>query len=203
MTQEVVEQIENTVRDVMNNSLHTAMPGKILQYHDDSGLVDVQPVGSFYCGNVEMEYPVVPGVPLCMMSNLSGIAACIPIKAGDIVLLVFAEQSLSALLTGTSEAQSNERFELTNGIAIPFVLPVASEIQNEANEKNAVIVSNGASKISVTEECIEVSGKCKLSDGLEVSGDIKMSGRISISGNLSVDGSITATGNITGANTEG
>lgn len=139
MTQEVVEQIENTVRDVMNNSLHTAMPGKILQYHDDSGLVDVQPVGSFYCGNVEMEYPVVPGVPLCMMSNLSGIAACIPIKAGDIVLLVFAEQSLSALLTGTSEAQSNERFELTNGIA--FLLCSRLQVKSKMKQMKRMLSS--------------------------------------------------------------
>ena len=55
MTQEVVDAVEGVVQDVLNNGLHTAMPGKILAIYPDTGLVDVQPVGSFYAGNIEME----------------------------------------------------------------------------------------------------------------------------------------------------
>ena len=39
MNNEVVEQIERLVKDVMNNSLHTSMPGKILSVNEASGLM--------------------------------------------------------------------------------------------------------------------------------------------------------------------
>lgn len=143
MIQEVVEEMENMVRDVINSSVHTAMPGKILSYDDGSGLADVQPIGSYYCGKVEMDYPVIPSIPLCIMANAEGIAACIPVKAGDACLLICAEQSLSALFTDTSEEQSNEKFELTNCIAIPGLMKAPVEAQQEANDKNALVMVNG------------------------------------------------------------
>lgn len=201
MTQEVVDAVEGVVQDVLNNGLHTAMPGKILAVYPDSGLVDVQPVGSFYAGNIEMEYPVVPGVPVCMMANELGIAVCIPLKEGDGVLLVCAEQSLSAFLTGTTEAQANERFELQNCIALPGLMAAPVDAQNEANEKDAVVIANGENKIVLSGEGMEVSGKVKLQDGLEVSGETTLSGAVSIKGNLTVQGNIHATGDISGANT--
>lgn len=189
MTQEVVDAVEGVVQDVLNNGLHTAMPGKILAIYPDTGLVDVQPVGSFYAGNIEMEYPVVPGVPVCMMANGLGIAVCIPLKEGDAVLLVCAEQSLSAFLTGTTEAQANERFELQNCIAIPGLMVAPVDAQNEANEKDAVVIANRENKIVLSGE------------GMEVSGETTLSGAVSIKGNLTVQGNIRATGDISGANT--
>jgi len=183
--QEVVEQMENMVRDVMNNSLHTAMPGKILSYDAETGLADVKPVGSFFCGRVEMEYPVIPSVPVCTGANSDGTAVCVPIKNGDTVLLVCAEQSISAFLSDTTEAQSDERFELTNCIAVPWLARTPAEAQKKANEKDAIVITRGDIYIYVTK------------DGLEINGDIKAKG------DLSVEGNITATGNITGANTEG
>ena len=226
MIQEVVEQMENMVKDVLNNSVHTAMPGKILSYDDGSGLADVQPVGSFYCGKVEMDYPVIPSIPICIMATSDGIASCIPIKAGDSCLLVCAEQSLSAFLTETSEAQSNERFELTNCIAIPGLMRAPVEAQQEANEKEALVMVNGETKIIVTEEetsvmiggetkivvtqeAIEITSDSKIEGNIEITGDVSIegettfSGKVSIDGDLFVDGNIKATGSIEGANTEG
>lgn len=208
MIQDVVEQMENMVKDVLNNSVHTAMPGKILNYDEGSGLADVQPVGSFYCGKVEMDYPVIPAVPICIMAIPEGIASCIPIRPGDSCLLVCSEQSLSAFLSETSEAQSNERFELTNCIAIPGLMRSPVEAQQEANEKEALVMVNGDTKIIVTQEKIEITGDSKIEGNIEITGDVSIngevnfSGKVSIAGELSVDGNITATGNIDGANTE-
>lgn len=208
MIQEVVEAMEGMVREVMNNSLHTAMPGKILAYDAATGMANVQPIGSFYCGKVEMDYPVIPSVPVCISANSSGIAACLPIKAGDIVLLVCAEQSLSAFLTETSEAQSNERFELTNCIAIPSLVRVPVEAQKEANEKEAIVLTNGKTKVVIEEEKIEITGDVSVEGEVEITGNITItgetvfSGKTTVKGNLSVEGNITANGDISGANTE-
>lgn len=208
MIQEVVEEMENMVKDVLNNSVHTAMPGKILSYNEESGMVDVQPIGSFYCGKVEMDYPVIPSIPLCITANNLGIASCIPIKSGDTCLLVCAEQSLSALLTETSEAQLNERFELTNCIAIPGLMKAPIEAQQEANEREALVMTNGDMKILITKEKIEIAGDSKIEGNIDIAGDVtitgetSLEGKVSIKGNLYVDGKIDATGNINGANVE-
>lgn len=197
MIQEVVEEMENMVKDVLTNSVHTAMPGKILSY--DSGMVTVQPIGSFYCGKVEMDYPVIPSIPLCIMASPIGIASCIPVKAGDTCLLVCAEQSLSALLSGASDTQSNERFELTNCIAIPGLMRTEIEAQQEANEKEALVMTNGETKIIISKDKIEITGDSEITGDIKITGPTTLSGKVSIEGNLSVDGNITATGTITGS----
>lgn len=209
VNQEVVENLENMVRDILTNSVHTAMPGVILEYSPETGLANVQPVGSFYCGKVEMDYPVVPEVPVCITACAPDIAACVPIKAGDACLLVCAEQSLSAFLSETSEAQSNERFELTNCIAIPGLMKIPVDAQQEANEKEALVLTNGENKIVITEEKIEVTGDVQMEGNIEVKGDVSIEGSITLNGEVSakgrlfVEGDIQATGNINGANTEG
>ncbi len=224
MITEVVEQIEQIVKDVMNNSLHTAMPGKIVALNEASGLMDVQPIGSFYCGKVEMDYPVVPGIPMCIAANSKGIAACGPIKVGDDVLLVCSEQSLSSFLTGTSEAQSNEKFELTNCVAIPGIQHSMPNAQKEANEEDGYVITNGDdvkilitkekieikngedTKILITKESVDISkGKVDflLSDkDISLKGDVSIEGKVAIKGNLEVDGNIKATGTISGGGME-
>lgn len=216
MLQEVVEEIEKTVKDVLNNSVHTAMPGKILAFYEDTAMVDVQPIGSFYCGKIEMDYPVIPSIPICITANSFGIASCIPVKPGDLCLLVCAEQSLSAFVSGTSEAQSNERFELTNCIAIPGLVRAPVEAQQIANEKDAIVVTNKGTQVIVTEdeiqikadkskiECdVDITGNVSLTGEFTAEGNVSLSGNVSIKGDLFVDGNIKATGDIDGANTGG
>ncbi|MCM1180009.1 MAG: hypothetical protein NC347_07115 [Clostridium sp.] len=219
MNNEVVEQIERLVKDVMNNSLHTSMPGKILSVDEASGLMSVQPTGSFYCGKIEMDYPVVPGIPMCVTANSNGIAACSPVKAGDDVLLICAEQSLSAFITETSEAQSNEKFELTNCIAIPGIQRSMPEAQKEANEKDAIVFTNGEDvKALITKEEIEVTNGdnikilisgdlVKVTNGdvefsisgenISLKGDTKLEGNLEIEGDVSVEGETIFKGKVT------
>ncbi len=218
MNNEVVEQIERLIKDVMNNSLHTSMPGKIVSLDEESGLMSVQPTGSFYCGKIEMDYPIVPGIPMCITANSTGIAACSPIKAGDDVLLVCAEQSLSAFITETSEAQSNEKFELTNCIAIPGIQRSMPDAQREANEKDAIVVTNGEDvKVLITKDKIEVvtgadikiliskesvnvtNGNIDFSvskEGISLRGDTKLEGNFEIKGDVSIEGKTAFKGKV-------
>ncbi len=218
MNNEVVEQIERLVKDVINNSVHTAMPGKIVSLDESNGLMSVQPTGSFYCGKVEMDYPVVPGVPICTTANNSGIAICSPIKEGDDVLLVCAEQSLSAFISETSEAQSDEKFELTNCVAISGIQRAMPDALKEANEKDAIVFMNGDNvKVLITKDEIDITNgegiKILVSnnfvqvtngdmDLIITNEDISIKGKVSITGELEVDGNITSTGRITGDNME-
>ena len=195
MMQEVVEQIENTVRDVMNSNLHTNMPAEVVALNLEEGTVDLKPVGSYYVNGMEMEYPVVPSVPLVLNASGAGRMSFVsPIKEGDTVMMACAEQSLSTWRTGTSKEQMDERFELQNAMAIPGLQKEAVEAQIEANEEEAYILTNGETKCKIKKNSVEIqcSGVTITieSGAVTVSGaeTTQFNGNVSISGDLSVSG---------------
>lgn len=178
MIQEVVEQVEHTVRDLIGSNIHTAMPGQILSYDAELGQCEVQPVGSYYCSGFEMEYPVISGVPVVMPCSAEGVGFCFPIREGDSCLLVFSEQSMSAWMTETSEAQSDERFELQNCIAIPGLARVSAPAQMVANEENCAVVAAGETMLKVSPEGVEISGDTR------IKGDVRITGQLWCTGNV-------------------
>lgn len=200
MIQEVVEQIESTARDVMTSNLHTSMPAIIEKIDLEKGLVDLKPSGSYYVNGLEMEYPLIPSVP--MVLNIGEKCAAVsPIRVGDNVMMVCAEQSISSWLTETDRDQMDERFELQNAMAVPGLQKKASEIQKEANEDNAYIIANGdGQRVKVYEDRIEItSGECAISvRGGEIiitgASSTSIDGNVSIKGNLDVSGDISCGG---------
>ena len=199
MVQEVVEQIENTIKDVMASNLHTAFPAKITALDLESGKVNVLPIGSYYNNGQELEYPEIPSIPLILNANPEREFACVqPVKEGDTVLVVCSEQSLSAFLTDTAADQMDERYELQNGIAIPGLQKEGIEAQLEANEEDAWILQYGETKIKVTAEGIEITGGLSLEGDVTVTGDVTMTGTTTVSGNLHVSGNITCGGTYPG-----
>lgn len=200
MIQEVVEQIESTARDVMTSNLHTSMPAVIKAIDEEKGLVDLKPSGSYYINGLEMEYPLIPSVPLVLDIG-ENVAAVSPIKVGDNVMMVCAEQSISKWLTETDKDQMDERFELQNAMAVPGLQKKASELQKEANADEAYIVVNGEhQKVKIYKDKIEITSadvKILVQNGeITITGtnNISMSGNVSIEGNLDVGGNITCGG---------
>lgn len=195
MIQDIAEAIDNKVKDVMNSNLHTNMPAEIVGMDLENGLVDLKPVGSYYVNGMEIEYPVIPSVPLVL--NASGgreMAFVSPVKEGDTVMMACAEQSLSTWLTGTSKEQMDERFELQNAMAIPGLQKEAVEAQLEANEEEAYILTNGSTKCKIKKDSVEIqcSGVTITIEGgsVSISGaeTTQFNGNVSISGDLSVSG---------------
>lgn len=192
MMQEVSQAVEDTVRDVLNSNVHTSMPGRIIEIDREKRLLKVQPIGSFYVDGEEFEYPIISGVPASMIYGEENIAVCVPLKVEDTCTLMFAEQSISAWVTDTSESQSDERFELTNCVAIPGLRKKWPDAQDEAIEKECLVVHVGEdTRIYVKKDGIEV----KVKGGnvtLEVEeGAIQMQSTQSI--NLSATENITLT----------
>lgn len=172
MIQEVVQAVEDTVRKVLGG-VHTSMPAKIVAVYPESGMIDALPVGSYYCSGIEMEYPVVPGIPLVVTANSDGVGMCFPVKEGDTCLLIFAEQSISAFLTETSEAQSDERFELFNAIAIPGLCRVSNPAQQVANEEDCAVMAAGEVMIKVKEDGVTI-----VCEETRIEGDLRVTGTI-------------------------
>ena len=195
MIQDIAEAIDNKVKDVMNSNLHTNMPAEVVALNLEEGTVDLKPVGSYYVNGMEMEYPVIPSVPLVLNASGAGQMSFVsPIKEGDTVMMACAEQSLSTWRTGTSKEQMDERFELQNAMAIPGLQKEAVEAQIEANEEEAYILTNGETKCKIKENSVEIqcSGVTITIEGgaVTVSGaeTTQFNGNVSISGDLSVSG---------------
>lgn len=166
MIQEVVEQIENTVASVINNSVHTALPAEVTLYDPATGMVNVKPIGSFYCEGVELPYPEITSVPVLSPNTGGNVSVCGPIRSGDTCLLIISEQSLSAWLTGTSQTQKDEKFELQNAIAIMGLHRTPLPEQVEANRNGSYIIRSGKTKLTIAPDGVYITGS------LHVSGSI-------------------------------
>lgn len=155
MFQGIAQAVEDKIRGTLEG-VHTAMPAVVSAIYPEAGKIDALPVGSFYCSGIEMAYPVIPGIPVVTCTSSEGVGFCFPIKEGDTVLLVFAEQSISAWMTETSEAQSDERFELFNAIAIPGLSRVFPEAQAMANEEGCAIMTAGESMVKAGPDGVSI-----------------------------------------------
>ena len=203
MMNEVTQAVEDTTRDIINSNVHTSMPGEVLEVDEEKGLITVKPIGSFYCDGQEMAYPIISGVPVCVTYASENIAVCVPIKVGDTCLLIFAEQSISAWITETTEAQTDERFELTNCIAVPGLRKVFPDALKEANEKECAVLQCGeTTRMYITQEGVEVvtEGKVKV-DAAEIEAHAETvlvdAASTHITGDTVIDGSLTVGGAVT------
>lgn len=190
MIQELVDEIERTVKDVISSNVHTSMPAKIVSYDSATGRATVKPVGSYYYNGEEIEYPEISGVPICAGQLSAG-----PIKPGDSVMYVCSEQSMAGWSSDTKQDQTDERYELQNGMAVLGLQRGSSDIQNEANNDDAYVIAVGSNKIKITAETIMIeAGQNRIvmnsSGGIEISGDIKVNGMINASGDISSSGNV-------------
>lgn len=87
-------------------------------------------------------------------------------------LLIISEQELDAWIGG-GESENDIRFDLTSAIAIPGLSNKGNAALREACSKKSLILQNGATKVSVNKDNVEIAGN------LIVSGDVK-AGNISL-----------------------
>ncbi len=102
--------------------VHTAIPGKIEKYDEDSKTADVLPLLSkITIKNVEVVLPVIPGVPVIFPSG-KAFELSWEVQKGDGVLLVFSEAALGAWVNSDGNKQvspeSKHRFSETDAMAV-------------------------------------------------------------------------------------
>lgn len=162
MMPDVIQGMEDLCNDIMRN-IHTSMPGKILSYNED-GTVDVKPSGVYHTGQSVIEYPIISGCPVFVSGNsLAEIAT--PILPGDFCLLLFSEQSFAAWLKDTV-IQSDERYSLSNAVALCGLRRVSSIAQQEANKTGLIVIRNQGVSMRIG------AGKVTIDGDLNVSGNI-------------------------------
>jgi protein gp138 len=116
--------------------LHTSMLAKIVTYYPSSQTADVQPMtmGVYWANTVVDDVPVgqkvyyryapLSKVPVCFPGG-SSFTCTWPLAAGDVVMLVFNEDSIADCMVSGDESQQTDvsRHELGHATAHPIKLP--------------------------------------------------------------------------------
>lgn len=159
MIQEFINELSKFV-DRKINGIHTAVPGQILSFNNESGLATIKPNMKFKNSKGDLiDYPIISGVPVIFpQSSSQNISITFPIKENDGCLIVFAENSIEYWLYG-QETDTELRFDLSNAICIPGLYPTSSENVKESFLNDSVIIANGDSKISISKDRIELLSK--------------------------------------------
>jgi len=142
-----IQSLDDLVDRKISN-IHTSLPAKIVGY--SNGRVDVQPYGKYFVGDVSLDYPVLLGCPV----TSSGVAS--PINVGDDCLVLVTEQSLENWLNNTSGNEVNEKWSLSNCIAVCGLQKLESAEQAQANSSGHSVVGNLDSTGSVTIQGMDV-----------------------------------------------
>lgn len=122
--------IKNAINSSLNN-VHTALPGVIISYDPSSNKATIQPaLNKNYVTGVQ-SMPVLENVPIIFPSFIK-----FPVVAGDYVLLIFCERSLDLWLSvgGQVTPTDPRKFDLSDAIAIPGLMPFTETFPNNNNQ---------------------------------------------------------------------
>ena len=119
MIQEVVQEIEKTVRDGLKG-IHTAMPGEIKSFDPGSGRATVTPNGKFTSSSGKrMAYPAISDVPVAFpVCQSAGVGVAYPVKAGVSCIIIISEVELDEWRSG-AESEGSLQFDLSSAMAVP------------------------------------------------------------------------------------
>ena len=191
MRQELTQEIENTVRAIVNE-VHTALPGEIVSFDASKGTATVKPIGKFMVSSKKtLNYPTISEVPVVFpYCQQTGVGIAFPLLKGDSCLVIVSEVELDEWRSG-AESEGSLRFDLTNAIVIPGLMNGGGDLITKAANKNAVVIGTTGAEICVSDESVDIAID-------EVTFSVSESG-ITIGGDLLVKGNISYTGDNTKA----
>lgn len=153
MEETTLGEVMQVMFDYQMENVYTALPGIILQVHDngESLFVDVQPSVSVKTQTDEIFHrPVILNVPVQMpVSKTSGVL--FPVNVGDTVCLVFASDAIDNFKYGDGKPTAPNdyrRFNIRDCVAFPGVSPKSASVNRPArhryphNPKDVVVFHN-------------------------------------------------------------
>ncbi len=152
----MIDQESPNLSDVLSSviryslsSIHTAFPAKVLSYSVSDQKANVQPlIKKVYKDEKVESYPVIPSVPIMFPRTATALIS-LPIKKGDLVLVIIMERSIDQWLESSGEESrptSNRRFDLSDAIAIPGLYPFGS---SSDADPDAILIKNGLTTIKI------------------------------------------------------
>lgn len=193
MLQEIVQQIEETARSVVED-VHTVLPCRVIKYDEKKNLAKVKPIGEFLLHDGEkMEFPEIDEVPVLFPYFIAwDIGMVFPVHKGDEMLLFVSEIELDEWRTG-AKSDAPLKFDLTSAVALPALIRKPNGLHKRAVDDNALIIKAKDAEIAVQYPKPGPNVTVKVKDKiLKVSGD-----GIDITGNVRIDGKLTVSREVT------
>ncbi len=144
-------EVLRTAMDSRLADLHVSLPGRVEKMHADIQAVDVKPLIHRRSENpdgseIDESIPVVPRVPICY-PRAGKFYITWPLKKGDLVELVFTEQSRDVFKAGDGQEVDPDdfrRFDLTDAVALPGAYPESRALGDFDADNLATGVEGGA-----------------------------------------------------------
>jgi len=136
-----LSEVINIGVDAKLFDLHTCLPGIVQKYDKAKNTVDVLPaLKRKYESGELVNLPMVLNIPVAFPRG-GKFSITHPIKAGDSVILVFAERSLDVWKNqgGVVDPQDNRKFNLTDAFAIPGGYPSTKPIAGASDTKLRIL----------------------------------------------------------------
>lgn len=118
-TSDIGYAVKTLIESWLAGNVHTAQPGIVTAVNGDT--LDVKPLlNKSLVDGSQLECKPIPGVMNLFGPNAS---LSVTVSVGDIVLLVFCEESLANFSTSGQAANTtySTKFDLSNAIAIPLL----------------------------------------------------------------------------------
>ena len=214
MKQELVQAMENMVADMMSD-MHTARPGRILEYDPESGVASVEPSTSYLTDDGrKIPFPVISGTPVVMPRG-GGCEIVYPVTAGDPCLIIVSECDISQTMEKGGE-DIPMKFDLTNAIVIPGLRPGEGSAAARAQDEKAILIRNMDTEILVREDAVEITAQdvnISITGGMvevtaenatvhcdrtEIAGDLAVTGGMEVSGSVTCSGDVSCSGKLIG-----
>lgn len=164
LTEILDKRQDNTMR-----ALRVCEPARIESYDDKTQKCSVQPL--IYEGEINPQDgervvsrpPVITDVPVMHLGG-NGFQITVPIKAGDLVLIVYCDRSLDRWLVrgGEVDPADDRTHHTSDAIAIPGLRDFAHALATAPTDRIRIGASTGAAKIDITSTQIEAGGASAL-----------------------------------------
>jgi hypothetical protein len=155
--------------------INTSIDGVVVSYKD--GLATVRPQATkLFADGDTLPFPDIPNVPIRWPSFNGGQCGIKgPVRAGDKVLVIFAQQAVD----GTDDMR---RFDLSDAYAIP----AGNTISGQASDNESMVMWFGDAFIKLTD-----GGKLEINapGGTSISGEATITGKTTMNGGFESTGS--------------
>jgi hypothetical protein len=140
-------------RDMMLE-VHTCLPAKIKSYDSSTQKAEIEPLLKTKYKNEDkaVDLPVINNVPVQWQSANNGSAFIhLPLKAGDLGIILFSERSLDTWLSGEGASVSPDdprHHHISDAIFIPGVRPFKTALPVVSS--TSLFVKNGDAEVELT-----------------------------------------------------
>ena len=158
------ENVMRMILDARAADIHTALPGKVVNYDASKQVADIQPlVKDVYHSTsgalLTRSFPLLPSVPVAF-TRAGGYFVSMPLEAGDTGMLIFSELPIDRWRSTGQESHPVDarRHGVNNAVFFPGVRPRAQALAEDGVADHMVLGKEGGCQVHVKPDEVNLDG---------------------------------------------